>query len=137
MGANLDQSSAVQAVVDWFGPTDFTLMDKQRLPNGMVHDGAGSPESKYLGGPVQQKKELAAQANPITYITSKCPPFFIAHGDRDALVPFGQSEILMKALAAKKIQSAMMKVEGQGHGFHSQEATSRSVAFMKDHLMGK
>jgi acetyl esterase/lipase len=51
------QSSRVQAVVDWFGPTDVTRM-------GGSHDGPDSPEAKLLGGPVQENKEKAARANP-------------------------------------------------------------------------
>src|SRR5262245_55893196 len=57
-----DQSSRVQAVVDWFGPTDFTKM-------GGSHDQPDSPEAKLVGGPVQENKEKAARANPITYVS--------------------------------------------------------------------
>lgn len=32
---NPEQSSAVQAVVDLFGPTNFLEMDTHRLPDGM------------------------------------------------------------------------------------------------------
>ena len=39
VGEHLDRSSRVQAVVDYFGPTDFLQMDTHRLPGGMVHDG--------------------------------------------------------------------------------------------------
>jgi acetyl esterase/lipase len=56
VGGNLDQPSRVQAVVDYFGPTDFLQMDAHRLPNGQVHDLANSPESELIGGPIQLKK---------------------------------------------------------------------------------
>ena len=38
VGENLEVSSRVQAVVDYFGPTDFLQMDAHRLPDGLVHD---------------------------------------------------------------------------------------------------
>ncbi len=40
VGEHLEQSSRVQAVLDFFGPTDFLQMDAQRLPEGMIHDTA-------------------------------------------------------------------------------------------------
>ena len=44
---NADQSSCVQAVVDFFGPTDFLQMDAHRLnAQAMVHDTPDSPESR-------------------------------------------------------------------------------------------
>ena len=61
VGANLDQSSRVQAVVDYFGPTDFLQMDAHRLPNGMVHDPANSPESELIGGAIQENKAKSRQ----------------------------------------------------------------------------
>ncbi|MEZ4639926.1 MAG: hypothetical protein R2856_34025 [Caldilineaceae bacterium] len=53
VGEHLDVSSRVQAVADHFGPTDFLQMDAHRLPDGMVHDVADSPESELVGGPIQ------------------------------------------------------------------------------------
>ena len=61
VGENLDVSSRVQAVVDYFGPTDFLQMDAHRLPNGQFHDPADSPESALIGGPLQQNKDKAAK----------------------------------------------------------------------------
>ncbi len=52
---NPEQSCHVQAVVDWFGPTDFLKMDEQLSESGMApsldnrHCGPNSPESLLLG----------------------------------------------------------------------------------------
>lgn len=43
VGEHLAQSSRVQCVVDYYGPTDFLQMDSQRLPDGMIHDTPDSP----------------------------------------------------------------------------------------------
>jgi acetyl esterase/lipase len=48
-----DQSDAPQAVVDWFGPTDFLRMDS--CGSTMNHNDAKSPESILLGGPIHEK----------------------------------------------------------------------------------
>lgn len=122
VGENLEVSSQVQAVADWFGPTDFLQMDEHRLPTGMVHNGGGSPESQLIGGPLQQNKEKVARANPITYITPKAPPLLIAHGDADPLVTHHQSELLEAALKKAGTPVTFYTVKGGGHGFRNATA---------------
>lgn len=110
-------SSRVQAVVDLFGPTDLAIMGQQSGPHSMIkHDAADSPESKLMGGPIQEKRELAKTANPLTYIDKKDPPFLILHGDNDQLVPLGQSTKLAKALIDAGVEVTMKTIPGAGHG---------------------
>ena len=116
VGEQLDRSSCVQAVLDFFGPTDFLQMDAQRLPEGMVHDAADSPESQLVGGPIQERPAKVARANPVTYVTPEAPPFLIVHGDRDPLVPYGQSLLLVDALRAAGVPVTFYTVVGAGHG---------------------
>jgi acetyl esterase/lipase len=128
-GENREVSSGVQAVADYFGPTDFLQMDTHRLPSGQVHDLANSPESKLVGGPIQENKEKVAKANPITYVTAKAPPFFIAHGDMDPLVPYHQSQLLEAALKQAGVPVQFYPVKGGGHGFHDVTADQLMMAF--------
>jgi acetyl esterase/lipase len=116
VGENLGVSSRVQAVVDNFGPTDFLQMDDHRLPEGQVHNRPDSPESELIGGNLQDNKDKAARANPITYISTDCPPFLVIHGDRDALVPHHQSELLVAALKKAGVPVTFYTVKGGGHG---------------------
>jgi acetyl esterase/lipase len=87
----------VQAVVDWFGPTDFLKMDQQLTETGMApkpgeaHSSPGSPESLLLGKTITSVPELVRAANPETYIRPGAPPFFIQHGLKDDTVPHQQS----------------------------------------------
>ncbi len=121
-----DVSSAVQAVVAWFPPVDFLQMAAQfeeAYPEACEGtppsaDAPESPESKYLGAPVQEVPDLAAAANPITYLESatEVPVFAIAAGDSDCLVPHQQSELLHEALQAAGATSSLTIVEGAGHG---------------------
>jgi acetyl esterase/lipase len=116
VGENLSVSSRVQAVVDYFGPTDFLQMEAHRLPNGMHHNSPDSPESKLIGGNVQDNPQKAAKANPITYVKKDALPFLIIHGDTDPLVPHHQSELLEAALKKAGVPVTFYTVKGGGHG---------------------
>ncbi|MFP6659022.1 MAG: alpha/beta hydrolase fold domain-containing protein [Pirellulales bacterium] len=115
----MNVSSRVQAVCDFFGPTDFLQMDTHALPGGsQKHDPPTSPESKLVGGAIQENKERVARANPITYVSQDDPPFLIVHGDKDPLVPLHQSQLLADALKAANVACHFHIVRGSGHGFH-------------------
>ena len=114
IGSFLNYDSQVNAVVDWFGPTDFLLMDI--CGSKMVHDAVNSPESKLIGGAIQENKEKARAANPINYISSKTPPFLIIHGMVDLTVPYCQSKVLKMALERANIESELISVRDGGHG---------------------
>jgi len=92
---NPAQSSRVQAVVDWFGPTDFLKMDDQlkesNVKNPQIHSIPDSPESELIGKNLVDAPELVKAVNPETYITPDDPPFLIQHGLIDHLVPYQQS----------------------------------------------
>lgn len=114
VGKFLTTSSQVDAVVDWFGPTDFLIMDK--CGSTMKHDDVKSPESTLVGGAIQENKEKTALTNPINYVNKNNPPFLIFHGDKDPLVPHCQSEKLYDALHAADVKSELVIVKDGGHG---------------------
>jgi acetyl esterase/lipase len=107
-------SSHVDAVVDWFGPTDFLIMDK--CGSTMSHDDIKSPESTLIGGAIQENPNKAALANPATYVNKENPPFLIFHGNKDPLVPLCQSERLFEKLQESGVQSEFVVIPGGGHG---------------------
>ncbi len=117
VGGNLDQSSRVQAVCDWFGPTDMSRFFEQDDAEKIPHQ---PPEvtaiARLFGGAPDRRKELVAQANPLTYVSKHAPPFLIMHGDKDKLVPVGQSRILADALTAAGVECHLEVLEGAGHG---------------------
>jgi acetyl esterase/lipase len=141
VGEHKGTSSRVQCVVDFFGPTDLTKMAAMAGPNSKFdHDSPTSPESKLLGGPVQEKKELAAKANPITYVSKDDPPFLILHGDADPLVPLGQSELLSDALKKAGVPCELVVIKGGGHGgpgFATPENQEKIVRFFDTQLKAK
>lgn len=129
-------SSSVQAVCDYFGPTDLAKMGEQSGPNSRLdHNAPNSPESKLLGGPVQQRLELAQTANPIQYVDPADPPFLIVHGDQDPLVPLQQSRLLLDALTAANVRAELVVVAGGGHGpFREPEQLNRVREFFDKRL---
>jgi acetyl esterase/lipase len=117
VGANPGVSSRVQAVVDFFGPTDFLQMDAHRpSAAAMTHDTPDSPESQLVGGPIRDNRDKVARANPITYVTPDDPPFLIVHGDADLLVPHHQSELLEAALRKAGVRVRLVTIPGGPHG---------------------
>lgn len=137
-GGSEDFSSRVQAVVDWFGPTDFLKM-------GALHQEPSSFECMFVGGLLQEKIEIVRMANPITYVTSDDPPFLIIHGEKDPMVLFNQSKLLYKALREAGVKATLIKVENGGHGFRPdppnatikpsfQEIMKRTIDFFNRHI---
>jgi acetyl esterase/lipase len=142
---NPDQACTVQAVVDWYGPTNFLTMDEQLLASGLApqegteHCGETSPESLLLGTKITEIPEVVHKANPETYLSEAMPPFLIQHGVMDATVPVQQSIDL-----AQKIQSACGEdrvtleiFDGFEHGdprFESPVNVARVLDFLDQHL---
>ena len=112
---NQDVSSRPTVVCNWFGPTDFLRMND--FAGRIDHDAAGSPESLFLGGPIQEHPEKAQKANPIAYVTPDDPPMLLMHGEKDLAVPYNQSELLFAALQKAGVESRLYKVVGGDHGF--------------------
>lgn len=133
-GGAPDFSSKVNAVVDWFGPTDFTKMDA--AGSKMKHDPADSPESRLIGGPIQENKDKCAKASPLTYVTSDDPPFLIMHGDRDPVVPINQSELLVAALKKAEVKCVFKPVPGGQHGFVGPQHEKEVLVFLDEQLRG-
>jgi len=131
-GPNLHVSSKVQAVCDFFGPTDFTRMSD--FESRMDHDAADSPESLLVGGAIQENKEACKRANPITYVSRNDPPFLIVHGDKDPLVPHNQSELLYEALKKADVDVKFHTVKGGGHGFRDAQVDRMVREFFNRHL---
>jgi acetyl esterase/lipase len=107
-------SSRVQAVCDWFGPTDFLRIND--FPRKISHGAADAPEALLIGGLVAENPEKAARANPIAYVTKDAPPFAIFHADDDFIVSLNQSQLLFEALRQAGVEVSLEIVKGGGHG---------------------
>jgi acetyl esterase/lipase len=118
-------TAGVQAVVDFYGPTDFLQMDVHMTDGGAEFDAflgiegghahPGSPESRLVGGPIQERREECARANPISYVRPGAPPMLILHGQADPYVPHHQSELLFAALTEHGNEATFYSLPGVRH----------------------
>jgi dipeptidyl aminopeptidase/acylaminoacyl peptidase len=87
--------------------------------------------AKYLGGPIEQRLDLARLVSPITYVNAHSPPFFLLHGDADAVVPISESERFHGRLLQAGVDSTFRVVPGGGHGWGWSLTSDEVVAFFK------
>ena len=113
-GGNLDQSSAVQGIIDYFGPVDFVQRSKSQpnkteKPNGIVY--------QLLGGSVTGNLEKARLASPVSHIGKGDPPALIFHGENDKQVLAAQSQRLLEVYESKGLEANLLVIPGKGHGW--------------------
>ncbi|MBO4800498.1 MAG: alpha/beta hydrolase [Bacteroidaceae bacterium] len=129
VGGNLEHSSRVDAVVDWFGPVDMAHMENCET----VKD-EKSPEAALIGGAPKDNPDLIALISPITYVSPQCPPFLVFHGQADNVVPHCQGENFSKALKeAGRLEEFISVPDGQ-HGpvtFNEQTFRRMTDFFLK------
>jgi acetyl esterase/lipase len=140
---NPEESSRIQAVVDWYGPTDFLKMDDHLKASGvknpMKHSTPDSPESKLIGRNLEDAPELVIEANPDTYVSADDPPFLIQHGLEDNLVPYQGSVLLARklgdVLGHEKVSLELFPDTGHGGpAFGSEENLEKVYRFLDKHL---
>jgi acetyl esterase/lipase len=110
---NADQSSRVQAVVDFFGPTKL-LTDKgeEACVHKLYH-----LVPQFIGATAEEKPEAYRAASPITYVSKDDPPFLIVHGDADQIIPIHQAEVFYDALRHAGVDVTFIRVKNGDHGF--------------------
>jgi acetyl esterase/lipase len=128
-------SSAVDVVVDWYGPADFTTMPRMAPPPHIAAKLEAAmhtpPEDTLVAG---LDDEARADASPITHVTSDAPPFLLVHGTTDWLVPYAQSEQLAAALTAAGVDVRLVPVEGAEHIFTGCDDVDAVVQLSVDYL---
>jgi len=121
--------SRIRAVCALYSPTDLVELGwlyKKRKINLI---------EKLLGGRMEQKSALAADASPLKYATAAMPPFIIIHGERDGIVPLEQSERLFLALSDAGVETQLMVVPDKGHWFRLRDSEFADVSiFFQRHL---
>jgi acetyl esterase/lipase len=119
-GADLNQSSDVQGVIDDFGASDISKIaaDFDAVTQHAIYANEGlvqyigkAPDANRLDSGI-----ATTAANPLTYIQAKAPPFLIFHGNQDKLVSPSQTLILHDALVARGSGSTRYVVDGAAHG---------------------
>jgi len=121
-------SSAVSAVIDFYGVSSLPDMPAMNIPPGMmtgplsaaVPDGMTLEPGPMLVGGTADAALLAA-ASPLGYVTADAPPFLLVHGDSDGLVPLSQSQLLAAALDDANVRNELITIRGGDHCFFGAE----------------
>ena len=131
-------SSQVQAVCDWFGPTDLLTMPPNTISETRTEaDIAQSNGAKLLGATVRDVPALAKQASALYQVSDDDPPFLIMHGEKDPGVPLSQSQRLHEKLLTAGAQSELKVIANAGHGgkeFQAPEAKQLVLDFFSKTL---
>jgi acetyl esterase/lipase len=132
IGGHFDQSSAVQAVVHWFGQSDLvasgsrTEVERRLLPFAF--------EAGLLGAPEIADANRARALGLTAWVSAGAPPFLIAHGDRDHMVLPSEGRALHDALVRAGVQSRFELVGGAGHEgaeFDAPASLSATAAWLR------
>jgi acetyl esterase/lipase len=105
-------SSRVQAVVNFYGPSDLAGLMRIR---GLSHE----PARTFLGEAVAGLTDRATLASPLDQVTTDAPPMLLIHGDDDAWVPVDHSVRMAHALDRLGIPYRLIVVHGARHGFET------------------
>ncbi|MEI7435203.1 MAG: alpha/beta hydrolase [bacterium] len=112
-GGNPAMSSAVQAVCDFCGPSDLTRMAQPALQKQFAPLYACTAD--YLGGPVDQRLELARTLSPLHRVTPAAAPTLIIHGDADDIVSVEESILFHAALVQNGVDATLHVGRGATH----------------------
>jgi acetyl esterase/lipase len=129
-GGNADQSSKVQAVASFFGPTDLAT----KTWNDDAEKRFFVP---FLGDTFASKPELYKRASPVTYVKKGAPPFLFFHGTEDKLVDVKQSRLLSAKLKEVGGSTKVVELEGAGHGWGEpklQQTIDQMQSFFDENL---
>lgn len=132
VGEYLTQTSNIQAAVSWYG-----VVDPLSAKNNSKTADFDFVYRNLLGAEPEESPELDAEANPLTFITSKTVPFLILHGTEDKVVPLADDEKLYQALTDKGVPADLYEVKGAAHMdevFMQPQITDIIIDFLKKHL---
>jgi len=141
------ESSRVQAIGEFYGPTDFLNYGAQGqvawegtlagLRAAFEFQSFDAAQNRYI--PVTGRGALhaiGAQISPINHVSETSPPTLLLHGDQDTGVPPRQSESLFERLQEFRIPSQLIIAPGRGHGWPDKEPEMEKMADWFDlHLL--
>ena len=126
----IEGKSRIRAVCALYSPTDLITLGRR-----YARSFKRNYFDKLLGGPIEQKMALAAEASPIKHVSAASAPFLLIHGEHDGLVPLEQSEMLLDALAHADVEARLMVVPEKRHWFRLDSDQVAEVArFFQAHF---
>ena len=136
IGGNLDQSSAVSAVIQYFGASDFILRAETQ-PSSATSPERGS--FKLLNGDATGHidMDLARTASPVFYVGKNSCPMLSFHGSADTIVLPDQAQRIADAFRKNGLAHELRMVPGAAHGdlvFFEGENRAAVVRFLEQYL---
>jgi acetyl esterase/lipase len=135
-GDHLDQSSAIQAIVSYFGASDLTTILAQSTPVGLAVRGPAL--KRLLGAAPDQAPALAKLASPIFHVDRNAPPILLLHGDQDTQMPLNQVYEMQWAYEQVGLHAEVLILHGVDHDagpFFRDAPVDRVAKFLK-HTIG-
>lgn len=136
-----DQSSKVQAVVSFYGPTDLRWESfATNPPAGFRGDIAKRLLFAYIGADPEKNSELLYKASPVKYVDAGDAPTMLLQGTDDPLVLASQTEIMMEALSKAGVKGRAEFIFGTRHdwdGEEFEEPLARAREFLDEQLKTK
>jgi len=135
LGDYPDVSSDVAVAVSYFGASNLTSILDQSTPFGVMRRGPAL--ALLLGGPLEQKMELAKLASPVFHVDATDPPLLLLHGDQDPQMPINQAHELHGVYKEQGLPVHFEVIHGAAHGtpqFFDAKRTALVAAFLKEHL---
>jgi len=127
-----DESSRVQAIIDYYGASNLTTILAQSTPFGL---GVREPALQLLlGGLPDAKPALAKAASPVNYVDRTDPPLLIFHGDQDPQMPINQSHEIHGAYEKLAMDVTFTVLHGAKHGgteFYTGTIQAQAVTFLR------
>jgi acetyl esterase/lipase len=127
---NLELSSRVECVVNFYGPSDFTKSYGKSVD-------AAEVLPLFLGGNLQQARRRHIEASPLYWVTPDAAPTLCIHGTNDNYVAIEQAEWIVERLNAAGVEAELLRLEGAGHGFKGkieERAEAAMLVFLDGHL---
>jgi acetyl esterase/lipase len=114
VGEHQEHSSAVQAVVSWFGPSDLIGTSRRTWLEARIF-GVPFENALFKVETIALDNSQVREASPINRVGPGAPPFLIAHGNLDRMVAESQSRALHDALVRYGCDATMIVLGGAGH----------------------
>ena len=102
--------------------------------------GAPRKFTPMLGGPAEEKRQLAQFLSPISHLRAEMPAVLLLHGDADPVLPVASPRAFAEKARQMGAPVTYLEVAGGNHGFRTADKpdvpgiTRRVTAFLREHL---
>lgn len=133
LGNHPKMSSRVQAIIDYFGPSDFPLRQTTNPERALTtKSGSFALLDGIRDGKVNPQKET--NASPVTWVSKDDPPLLIIHGKADDVVLVVQAERMADIYKQANLDVTMLLHPTAKHGgksLFSDKYKDAAIEFLK------